>query len=91
MYYYFGYSTCSTFFSFWKMVGLVDDDWNPSAWVMCVNHSIEENIWQHPNIKDLVPHSRLVKTWYKREISLVWLMDEEVRDYAQSKCGLWTP
>jgi len=61
MYNYFGYSCFSSYMEEWERNGLLKAGFDPSAWIDCVDHGIRENIWQHPLITELVPHSKFVK------------------------------
>jgi len=60
MYNYFGYSCFHNYMEEWERQGLLSAGWDPAAWVDCVNHGIKQNIWQHQNIDDLMPHSEFV-------------------------------
>mmetsp|Transcript_3159 Transcript_3159/g.4682 ORF Transcript_3159/g.4682 Transcript_3159/m.4682 type:complete len:307 (-) Transcript_3159:797-1717(-) len=60
LYNYFGYSTFHGFMEKWEKMGLLSVGWDPDAWVACVNHGIQENIWQHTNIEELVKYSEFV-------------------------------
>jgi len=63
MYNFFGYSTFSKFLSTWASQGLLSDGWTkPCApLISSFNHGIEENVWQHGHIDQLIKHSRLIK------------------------------
>lgn len=60
VYNYFGYSCFHGFMDGWEKRGLLSTGWNPDAWVDCVNHGIQDNIWQHSQIDELLPYSRFV-------------------------------
>jgi hypothetical protein len=60
VYNYFGYSCFHNFMEGWEKKGLLSPNWNPNEWVNCVNHGIDDNIWQHSQIDELVPYSRFV-------------------------------
>lgn len=61
IYNYFGYSCFRNFIEGWKKRGLLSPNWKPDAIVHCFNHGIDDNIWQHSQIDELVPYSRFVK------------------------------
>ena len=60
IYNYFGYTCFHGYMEEWERQGLLSAGWDPNAWVDCVNHGIKQNIWQHQNIDDLMPHSEFV-------------------------------
>ncbi|EJK59055.1 hypothetical protein THAOC_20773 [Thalassiosira oceanica] len=41
--------------------GLMSPNWRPQTLVDVFAHGIKDNIWAHPNIDELIPHSELVK------------------------------
>jgi len=61
IYNYFGFSCFHTYIPFWSSMGLLSHDWKPKALNEVFSHGIQDNIWAHPNIQELIPHSRLVK------------------------------
>jgi len=61
IYNYFGFSCFTGYIPFWSSIGLMSPDWKPKSLTDCFTHGIHDNIWAHPNIQELIPHSRLVK------------------------------
>jgi len=61
LYNYFGYVSFSSFFDTWKIMGIVDQSWDPKALVACFDQGINDGIWQHTNIHDLAKYSDFVK------------------------------
>lgn len=59
MYNYFGYTVFGTFMQRWHKWGFLTMDCS-SALTKCFNVGIEEGIWSHPDIRDLMKHSELV-------------------------------
>ena len=60
IYNYFGYSCFRGFIPGWRKWGLLAPNWDPDALIDCFNHGIEDNIWQHSQIDELVPYSKFV-------------------------------
>lgn len=60
MYNYFGYSCFHTYMEEWERQGLLSKGWDPQVLQQCFNHGISANIWQHPNIDELMKHSEFV-------------------------------
>jgi len=60
VYNFFGYSKFKTFMEGWERQGLLQKGFDPNALIDCFNHGIEDNIWQHAKIDELVPHSRFI-------------------------------
>lgn len=60
IYNYFGYSCFSTYMEEWESRGLLSVGFDAKAWTQCVNHGINENIWQHSHVDELVKYSSLV-------------------------------
>jgi len=60
MYNFFGYSKFKTFMEGWERMGLLQKGHDPNALIDCFNHGIEDNIWQHSKIDELIPHSRFI-------------------------------
>ena len=60
IYNYFGYSSFSSFFPFWKVMGLLGKDWDPESWISSIVHGISENVFCHPIINEMAPYSEFV-------------------------------
>mmetsp|Transcript_4419 Transcript_4419/g.5110 ORF Transcript_4419/g.5110 Transcript_4419/m.5110 type:complete len:503 (-) Transcript_4419:100-1608(-) len=60
IYNFFGYSCFKTFMEGWEKQGLLAAGFDENSLIDCFNHGIEDNIWQHPNITDLMQHSKFV-------------------------------
>jgi len=60
-YNFIGFSGFHKYIPFWSLMGLLSHDWKPKAVNEVFSHGIQDNIWAHPNIQELIPHSRLVK------------------------------
>lgn len=60
IYNFFGYSKFKTFMEGWERQGLLRKGFDPNALLDCFNHGIEDNIWQHAKIDELVKHSRFI-------------------------------
>ena len=61
IYNYFGYTSFVSFFCILKAFSLLDEDWNPSSLIKCFDIGVEENIWSHPDIAELCPHSDFIR------------------------------
>lgn len=57
IYNYFGYKVFGTLFATWCSMGVVDGDFS-RALTQCFDVGVESGIWSHPQIRDLVKHSR---------------------------------
>ena len=58
VYNYFGYTKFKIFMEGWSRQGLLQKGFDPNALINCFNNGIEDNIWQHTKIDELVQHSR---------------------------------
>ncbi len=60
IYNYFGFTSFPTFFDVWKRQGLLSKEWDPNALTQTFVHGVNENIWQHSQIVELVQHSDFI-------------------------------
>ena len=60
MYNHFGFTGFKEYIPGWIKEGLLNEKWTKDAWVDTVVQGVEDNIFAHPNIDELVPYSRLV-------------------------------
>ncbi|CAJ1950906.1 unnamed protein product [Cylindrotheca closterium] len=62
MYNFFGYTCFNRFMRIWADEGMVSEGWanEDKPFVQCVNHGIEDNVWQHSQIKELVKYSDFI-------------------------------
>jgi hypothetical protein len=60
MYNHFGFTGFKDYIEGWKKQGMLAKEWNSNAWVETVVQGVEDNIFAHPTIDELVPYSRLV-------------------------------
>eukprot|EP00568_Trieres_chinensis_P006719 CAMPEP_0183295256 /NCGR_PEP_ID=MMETSP0160_2-20130417/3284_1 /TAXON_ID=2839 ORGANISM="Odontella Sinensis, Strain Grunow 1884" /NCGR_SAMPLE_ID=MMETSP0160_2 /ASSEMBLY_ACC=CAM_ASM_000250 /LENGTH=401 /DNA_ID=CAMNT_0025456711 /DNA_START=353 /DNA_END=1558 /DNA_ORIENTATION=+ len=61
MYNFFGFTKFVDYIQTWKNWGLMVETWNPNALLGVFKHGIADNIWAHPNIEELIPHSSFVR------------------------------
>jgi len=60
IYNFFGFTSFPKFFDTWKKQGLLSQDWDPKTFTQTFVHGVNENIWQHSHIVELVKHSEFV-------------------------------
>ena len=60
MYNHFGFTGFKDYIPGWIKGGFLSDRWTKDAWVQTVTQGVEDNIFAHPNVEELVPYSRLV-------------------------------
>ena len=77
VYNYFGFTSFPTFMESWKKEGLLSKDWDPSALTDTFVHGVKENICEHSNITELLPHSDMVEFITKTR----WIFHNEFRKY----------
>ena len=77
VYNYFGFTSFPSFMESWKKEGLLSKDWDPSALTDTFVHGVKENICEHSNITELLPHSDMVEFITKTR----WIFHNEFRKY----------
>ena len=60
IYNHFGYTSFRNFLKKWSKQGILSSDWDPKALIDSFDHGLRENVSQHSQIHDLIPHSRFV-------------------------------
>ena len=61
IYNHFGYTSFRGFMGKWSKQGILSSNWDPQAMVDCIDHGVKQNVSQHSQIRDLIPHSRFVR------------------------------
>jgi hypothetical protein len=83
MYNFFGYTSFNGFMKIWSKQGLVSDGWakEHAPFVKSVNHGVQDGVWQHRNIEELVKYSRFVKFVIKVRAIFMTEFQKHKRDF----------
>ena len=60
LYNHFGYSGFKGYIPQWIKQGFLDEKWTGEAALATLRQGMEDNIFAHPNMEELVPYSNLV-------------------------------